>query len=654
MKKSILKISIVTIMLFVFQTTLSTLWAQPVPATNGPVGSIINIGQDSEIKFWNGSVWVIVAPDLPGKSLLFVSGIPSWVNNPQGITTTNITSINGNFATSGGTILSDGGASITSRGVCWSTSPNPTIADSKTTDGMGIGNYTSNITGLTESTTYFLRAYATNSAGTAYGDEFSFGSGIYYPVYDLSGNGYNTVIIGSQIWLKENLKTTTYNDGSSIDWPFTNVQWLNNTSGAYAYYLDNQTFISTHGNLYNWYAVNTNKLCPTGFRVPSNTDWDILTNYMGGENVAAANLRNQTDFTPLAGGYRDVGGSYSGIYSFAYWWSSNSGSPTVAYSKKMDASDALIANAAEYGKGYSVRCMRTAQIPTVTTVPVTNITYTNAVSGGNIIDNGGIAIIEKGVCWSTLPNPTKADSNTSDGVGMGAYVSNLSLLNPNTTYYVRAYASNLAGTAYGNEISFTTGTLVTDFDGNIYDTVHIGTQVWLKQNLNSSFYKDGTPIPNITDNAVWSGLNTGARCYYNNDSATYAPVYGALYNWYAVNTSNLCPTNWHVPSYAEWTTLRTYLGDNNLAGGKLKETGLSHWLSPNINATNETGFTALPAGYRDGNGVYFHIGNNSFWWNSNEYNATEARMNLLSNSSGYINFSLYGKMIGSSVRCLKD
>jgi uncharacterized protein (TIGR02145 family) len=242
----------------------------------------------------------------------------------------------------------------------------------------------------------------------------------------------------------------------------------------------------------------------------------------------------------------------------------------------------------------------------------------------------------------------------SDGVGMNAYASNLSLLNPNTTYYERAYASNLAGTAYGNEISFTTGTLVTDFDGNIYDTVHIGTQVWLKQNLNSSFYKDGTPIPNITDNAVWSGLNTGARCYYNNDSATYAPVYGALYNWYAVNTGNLCPTNWHVPSYAEWTTLRTYLGDNNLAGGKLKETGLSHWLSPNINATNETGFTALPAGYRDGNGVYFHIGNNSFWWNSNEYNATEARMNLLSNSSGYINFSLYGKMIGSSVRCLKD
>ena len=292
----------------------------------------------------------------------------------------------------------------------------------------------------------------------------------------------------------------------------------------------------------------------------------------------------------------------------------------------------------------------------ITTTAVTNISGTTAVSGGNILSDGGAKITARGVCWSTSPNPSIANSKTVDGSGIGSFTSNITGLIGGTLYYVKAYATTSAGTAYGNEVSFTTISLypVVDFDGNGYDTIHIGTQVWMKQNLKTTHYKNGTIIPNVTSSSTWSGLSTGARCYYNNDSLTYANTYGALYNWYAVNTGNLCPTGWHVPSDVEWTTLTTYLGGESIAGGKLKEAGFLHWNSPNTGATNETGFTALPGGFRDFSGAYYDIGYSGNWWSSTEYDTASTWYRDMNYYYGNVYRDSFNKTSGFSVRCLRD
>src|SRR5690554_5475820 len=160
---------------------------------------------------------------------------------------------------------------------------------------------------------------------------------------------------------------------------------------------------------------------------------------------------------------------------------------------------------------------------------------------------------------------------------------------------------------------------ITDIDGNTYKTVTIGTQTWMAENLKVTKYNDGIAIPNVTDNTAWRELATGALCDYANTPSN-SETYGKLYNWHAVNTGKLCPTGWHVPSDAEWTELTDYLGGTSVAGGKLKETGTTHW-ARNTGATNETGFTALPGGGRDDSGTFYGIGGDGFWWSATEHYA---------------------------------
>ncbi len=140
---------------------------------------------------------------------------------------------------------------------------------------------------------------------------------------------------------------------------------------------------------------------------------------------------------------------------------------------------------------------------------------------------------------------------------------------------------------------------VTDIDNNHYEAVRIGSQLWMAENLKTTRYNDGTPIPLVTDSLEWDNLVTPAYCWYRNDPVTYGETYGALYNLHVVSTGILCPSGWHVPSDAEWTVLSDYLGGESVAGGKLKEAGTTHWYTPNAGATNETGFTALPGGIRE-------------------------------------------------------
>ncbi|MEI7830052.1 MAG: FISUMP domain-containing protein [Prolixibacteraceae bacterium] len=864
------------------------------------------------------------------------------------LTTLIITNVASTSATSGGNITSDGGTIVTARGVCWSTTQNPTIADNKTSDGNGVGNFASSITGLSANTKYFTRSYATNSVGTSYGNEVSFTTSIapiqfntsktYGSVTDADGNIYKTIQIGTQLWMAENLKTTKYRDGLAIPLVIDNTAWAANTTPGYCWYNnDATTYKNIYGALYNWYTVNTNKLCPTGWHVPTDSEWTVLITYMGGENVSGGKLKetgtshwitpntgatNEYGFSALPGGYRSNNSLFYFVGFQSMLWSSDE-SPTLGSLIRHLDYQSNIVSRENYSKylGLNVRCISgDFTLPSITTTSTSSITSTSATLGGNISSDGGTAVTARGVCWSTATAPTIANTKTSDGTGTGSFTSSISGLTAGTTYYVRSYATNSAGTAYGNEVSFTTywntqanagpdvaicsstsytvtamasnftsvswttsgsgiftnlntltptyfpssadlaagsvtltlfcygaapapasdsmllsflktpsaagviagttavcqgqsttsysipaisnatsyewtysgtgatitgttnsvtvsfsssatsGNLsvrgvnacgngvgsanftivinplptaaglitgsstvtqgqsglaysvpaianatgyswtvpsganiatgattnsiivnfsssatsgnisvkgtnscgngsisasfpitvnplsanVSDVDGNIYSTVTIGTQVWMASNLKTTKYKDGSAIPLVTDNTAWSVLTTPGYCWYNNDATTYKSAYSALYNFYTVNTGKLCPTGWHVPTDSEWITVVTYLGGENIAGGKLMETGNIHWSSPNTDSTNEAGFTAVPGGYRSGFGTFGNVGDGGFWWSSTESTTTDAWYRSM--VSGYIDVfrDNISKRSALSVRCIKD
>lgn len=195
-----------------------------------------------------------------------------------------------------------------------------------------------------------------------------------------------------------------------------------------------------------------------------------------------------------------------------------------------------------------------------------------------------------------------------------------------------------------------------DINGNVYKTVTIGTQVWMKENLKTTRYNDGTLIPLVSDNDAWPVLTAPAYCLYNNDTAN-KDVYGALYNWHAVGTGKLCPEGWHVPADSEWITLKGFLEEDGFGeetGNKLKEAGTSHWKSPNSEADNESGFTALPGGYRSYNGSFSYFGIYGYWWSSTEYMETTVYIWNLRYKFSYVYKYIGEKTNGFSVRCMKD
>ena len=191
----------------------------------------------------------------------------------------------------------------------------------------------------------------------------------------------------------------------------------------------------------------------------------------------------------------------------------------------------------------------------------------------------------------------------------------------------------------------------TDQNGNTVKTVTIGTQTWFAENLKVTTYNDGTTIPNVTDATTWVNDTTGAQCSYNNADSNVA-TYGRLYNWYALNTAKLCPTGWHLPSDDEWAILSTTLGGDITSGGALKETGTTHWLSPNTGATNTSGFSALPSGYRDEDGTFSGLGSYSGWWSPTKAITGYANNRNLYDNYSYFYYNLH--VSGFSVRCLRN
>jgi uncharacterized protein (TIGR02145 family) len=672
-------------------------------------------------------------PGLPGQILTVdKDGKPIWVSTLPTVNTTNSSNVTPNTAISGGNVISDGGSPVTARGIVWSTFPNPTVSLSTITDnGSGLGLFSSSISGLILNTTYYVRAYATNNVGTGYGNEISFTTksdstsvmGIPCSgtptVKDIDGNTYNTVQIGTQCWTKENLKVTKYRDGSVIPLDTsgnvygngTGKTWSARTTGARTVYGHDSANIAAYGYLYNWYAVaNIKGLCPSGWLVPSDTEWTNLTNLLGGEAVAGGKMKtsgttnwnspntgatNESGFSALPGGSRAVD-SFFHIRIDAFFWSATEDRTNTAWFRYLNLGHSIVfrfISTLNKSAGFSVRCLKDSintnpiQKPILITNTLTAITQTGVTTGGNITSDGGSAITARGVVWSTSPTPNiSLSTKTTDGTGIGSFTSSITNLTPNANYYVRAYATNSAGTGYGNEISFTTKAdstnvmgipcsttpTVKDIDGNTYNTVQIGTQCWTKENLKVSKYNDGTTIPLDTSGGMggngtgqtWTARTTGARTIYANDN-TNLTTYGYLYNWYAAkgistsgssNYKNICPTGWHVPSDGELTTLTTYLGGESVAGGKMKTIGTAYWTSPNLAATNESGFSALPGGFRDLVGSFLYIRVNAIFWSATENDNINAWYRYLYNYYGNVNrdYNFTSKSVGASVRCLRD
>lgn len=296
-----------------------------------------------------------------------------------------------------------------------------------------------------------------------------------------------------------------------------------------------------------------------------------------------------------------------------------------------------------------------SKLPYVMSNSVTNITTTSALCGGWVVMVGIDTITVKGICWSTNPNPTIADSIISKGSGQGKFVVNLTGLTANTKYYMRVFACNKVGTSYGCEqiIKTYTGT-VTDIDGNVYYTVTIGTQTWMAENLKTTKYRNGDPITNAIEDSVWSNPSTKGYCNYNNDS-TNGNIYGHLYNWFvATDRRNIAPLGWHVPSDKEWTILIKYLGGDTLACDKLVECDWSqtHWAFGT--GTNESGFTALPGGYRNSLGGFTDLHYVANYWASTDNSSDFAYYINLFTAPIPNMLNTTQKREGASVRCIKD
>jgi len=308
-------------------------------------------------------------------------------------------------------------------------------------------------------------------------------------------------------------------------------------------------------------------------------------------------------------------------------------------------------------------------LATLTTSDVTSITSNSAISGGNITDDGGGIITARGVCWAKYANPTVTGEHTTDGTGTGGFISNINCLSFATTYYVRAYAINSAGTTYGDQQIFTTpGTnpiifnpdltygSVSDLDGNCYKTIQIGTQTWMAENLKTTKYNNGDLIGTTTPMEL-DISNESTPSYQWSYSESHTAVYGRWYTWYAVtDTRNVCPTGWHVPSNVEWTTLIDYFGETSVAYDKLRESGNTHWRycmsAPDV--SNENGFTALPGGIRPPSFYDHYIGEMGNFWSTTEYDVLSARSLDLGFCFGELSQSTTSKKYGLSIRCLKD
>ena len=304
----------------------------------------------------------------------------------------------------------------------------------------------------------------------------------------------------------------------------------------------------------------------------------------------------------------------------------------------------------------------------VATFPPASVGSTGALCAGIVGEPGDSPVVARGICYGLVSLPDlSGPSVVASGVN-GPFQVQLAGLQPGASYFARTFASNAQGTSYGNQVSFSTisadylnPTLtygsMTDQEGNSYATIVIGTQEWMAENLRTATYANGDPIPNVTDAGQWSGSSTGAWCHYLHDVAYDIP-FGKLYNWYAVvDARNVCPAGWHAGTEQEFIVLADYLGGTDVAGGKMKSMGTvgsgnGLWIEPNTDATNESGFSALPGGSCSFSGAFYSSGSAGAWWSPTGGGVTAYRQ--LTTYFGNLEWSGASQTLGYSVRCVRD
>lgn len=297
----------------------------------------------------------------------------------------------------------------------------------------------------------------------------------------------------------------------------------------------------------------------------------------------------------------------------------------------------------------------------LTTTAVTTVTSVSAVAGGNITDAGGGTVTARGICWGTSPSPTIAGNKTASGTGPGIFTGTLTGLNNGVTYYYRAFATNDFGTTYGQELQFITP--VTDVEGNVYKTVIIGTKVWMAENLKVTKFNDNTDITLASDAAAWIALTGPGFVWYNNDPDFNKPVYGALYNWYAASSANICPTGWHTPTNDEYDVMEVSLGlaqaDINIWGWRGTDHGskmknATGW-NTGENGTNTSGFSVLPGGYRFySDGLFAGQNTIGYLWTATEHDAARGWYRRLDGNNTAVYKASTDKRAGKAIRCVKD
>lgn len=311
---------------------------------------------------------------------------------------------------------------------------------------------------------------------------------------------------------------------------------------------------------------------------------------------------------------------------------------------------------------------QTIQNPTVVS-KVSSFTSVSAILGGNVTNDGGSLVTESGIYWGTSPVPVNTGTKLIIGSGTGSFSKNMQNLNPNTTYYLKAYATNGNGTGYGEETNFTTlnNLIAADVDGNVYNTTTIGSQVWFSENLRVTRLNDGQTIPLVPDNTSWGNLSTFGYCWYNNNQNTYGRNFGALYNWYAINTNKLCPAGWHVPSDNDFKILEKGLGMSatDADGTGLRGTNEGSkmagradlWMDGLLKSNvyfGTSGFNAVPGGHRYYGGDFQNINTSGSLYTATESNASSAWYRQINNDGARIERNTFDKRDGFSVRCLKD
>ncbi|MBR5604523.1 MAG: hypothetical protein IKW51_10090 [Bacteroidales bacterium] len=525
------------------------------------------------------------------------------------VKTSMVTSITTNSAVAGGDITADGGAEVTLKGVCWSTSQEPTIEGEHTENGAGTGEFTAELSGLEQNTTYYVRAYATNSEGTAYGEEVSFTTlqenVVVKPMVttlEIAGVSQTTAVTGGNVTSDGGAEVTARGVcWSTSQEPTIEGEHTTDGVGTGEYQSDLSGLTANTTYYVRAYATNSE-----GTAYGEEISFTTLEEHIVVEpTVVTVSVSEVTETTAVTGGNvtSDGGGEVS---ARGVCWSTSQ-EPTVEGSHTTDGTGVgeFVSNLTDltdnttyfvrayatneqgtsYGEQMSFTTVKHIDLPEVATVEPTNIAITSAVTGGNVTSDGGAEVTAKGVCWSTSQNPTISDSFSTDGIGLGEYISIINGLTINTTYYVRAYATNAAGTAYGEEFSFTTlcdlptviTTAITNVEittakggGNV--TADGGAEVtarglcWathLEPTIEDSFLVEGAGLGEFTCDIT--GLNENTRYYVRA---------------YATNSVGT--------AYGNVTTLKT-TDDGTIAGIEYVDLGLSvKWAPFNIGATSPT------------------------------------------------------------------